>query len=189
MMAVQDKLLTVEEFWAEYAGKPFELVEGRVVEVSPSGFEASEIAWIIGGELRIWLKANPIGHATTADGGYQLGPKTVRAPDIAYISNTKYEMLADKTKYASVVPDLAIEVISPNDNPIEVQEKIALYLKSGVLLVWVFYPKVRQVVVHHPDGTSRTLNIGDILDGEDVLPGFRIAVADLFPPEETDPPA
>jgi Uma2 family endonuclease len=180
-MVIQDRLMTVEEFWAEYADKPFELVRGRVIEVSPAGNEASETGVNISTELKIFVKAHPIGRITGADGGYQLGPNTMRAPDVGFYGNEKLATLKDRKKYLPFAPDLAVEVVSPNDSASEVQDKVALYLQAGTRLVWVFYPDLRQVV-HHPDRTARTLSAEETLDGEDVLPGLQLKIADLFPP-------
>ena len=77
-------------------------------------------------------------------------------------------------------PDLAVEVVSPNDRPQEIADKVDLYLTHGVPLVWVAYPRSRQVVVHRPGQEPLILSEGDTLDGGDVLPGFQLPVAEVF---------
>jgi hypothetical protein len=77
-------------------------------------------------------------------------------------------------------PDLAAEIVSPGDSAAEIAEKVEDYLASGVRLVWIVYPRSRHVVVWTPDGAARTLRGDDALDGADVVPGFRLPLAELF---------
>jgi Uma2 family endonuclease len=184
-MVVQEQLLTVEEFWEHFADTPYELVRGRIIEVSPSGLEVSATAVIVAGELHIYLKVNPIGILTGADGGYKLAPDTLRAPDVAFFRSEKLTQVTQPEKYVPFTPDLAIEVVSPNDSAAEVQDEVALYLESGAQQVWVFYPQRREVVVHYPDRTARTLQKDDVLDGGEILPNLRLVVNDLFPPAKS----
>jgi Uma2 family endonuclease len=179
-MVLKTPLMTVEAFWEQYGGKPFELVHGKVVEVSPSGSRASAIAGRIIGKIEAYLDKNPIGIVTIADGGYVLDGYNLRVPDVAYMSNEKWDSLPDPDKYAPFSPDIAIEVVSPTDGASEVQEKVGLYLESGVLLVWVVYPNRKEVIVYQPDGTSRTYTANDTLDAGKILPGFVLPVANIF---------
>ena len=83
--------------------------------------------------------------------------------------------------HAHLAPDLAAEVVSPNDTYEEVDEKIEEYLRTGVRLVWVISPHNHTIRVYRANGSSHSLRENDELDGEDVLPGFRCPVRDLFP--------
>jgi Uma2 family endonuclease len=83
-------------------------------------------------------------------------------------------------RFSRVVPDLAVEVVSPNDEPGEVADKVAFFLAHGVPLVWVAYLATRQVAVHRPGQEPRVLGVGDALEGEEVVAGFRLPVADIF---------
>jgi Uma2 family endonuclease len=116
--------------------------------------------------------------------------------DLAYLSNRKLAFITDHEKYVPFAPDLAVEIVSQRDMATELQEKIDLYLNTGTPLVWIFYPDLEQVMVHRADRTSTTILRDGFLDGEDVLPGLKIAVADLFPPSSqpssqsaSEPPA
>jgi Uma2 family endonuclease len=82
--------------------------------------------------------------------------------------------------YIPFAPDLAIEVVSPNDDAEELEKKIGEYLKYGTRMVWVFYPNLERVVVHTPKG-SFPIEADGILDGGDVLPGFKLPLRDIFP--------
>lgn len=187
-MAAQEKLLTVEEFWEIYAGKPYELVEGRVIEVNPAGVEASATAARVVTRVSIFVDAHTVGMITGTDGGYKLGQDTLRALDVAYFSNTKLAQLLEPEKYAPFAPDLAVEVVSANDTATEGQARIALYLEAGVKLIWVFYPQRREVEVHFPDRTAKTLTRDQMLDGGDALPGFQVRINDLFSSETASEP-
>ena len=83
--------------------------------------------------------------------------------------------------WLTIVPDLAVEVVSPNDTAYEVEQKAREYLGVGARLVWVVYPNIRSVRVHRPDGTEAMRREGDELGGESVLPGFACRVGELFP--------
>ena len=122
------------------------------------------------------------GFATSNDSGVILArnPDTVRGPDLAYWSR---ERLPERPRggYPSVPPDLAIEVLSPSDVFTKVHAKVQEYLKAGVRLVWVFVPEDRSVAVFRSGKDSSILYNGDVLSGEDVLPGFSCPVAEVFP--------
>jgi Uma2 family endonuclease len=77
-------------------------------------------------------------------------------------------------------PDLAVETMSPSDTVFEVDEKVQEWLTAGTRLVWVLNPRQKTVTVYRPDNTAQILGGGDTLDGADVVPGFTIAVAELF---------
>ncbi|MEO0561937.1 MAG: Uma2 family endonuclease [Chloroflexota bacterium] len=178
--------VTKAMFEAEYAGRPFEVVYGEVQEVNPSGFYASEVARRIASRLGDFVDANDLGGVTGADGGYWLDDQNMRAPDAAFISKAKLDALDDSSKYPEVAPDLAVEVVSPNDRAAEIQDKVALYFQNGVQLVWVVYPAQREVVVHQSDRTTKTYTIGETLDGGDVLKGFSLPLVSIFPDKKSD---
>ena len=84
-------------------------------------------------------------------------------------------------------PDLAAEVVSPNDTAREVNRKVREYLRGGVRVVWLVYPDEAEVQVRTPGGDDRTLTRGDTLTGDPVVPGFALPLADLFPPADPRP--
>lgn len=184
-MVVQDSLMTVEKFWEQYADKPYELVEGTVVEMAPAGGKHGAVQRRVASRLGDYADEHDLGEVYTGEIGFQLTPNTMRAADVAFVSKERLKQITDPDKYIPFAPDLAVEVVSPGDTADEIQTKVKLYLEAGMRLVWVFYPKLKNVVVHHPDGSSQAIGLDGILDGEDVLPGLRIPVAKLFPPEQT----
>ena len=161
--------------------KKYELIRGELIEMSPPGGTHGYIAAEISRLLKNFVNDRELG-VVLVETGFQLtvGPDTVRAPDISFVAgkNLPPEGLPDG--YLSGAPDLAVEIVSPGDTASAVQEKVQEYLASGARLVWVVYPQQRIVVVHHPDGTARTLNETDTLAGEAVVPGFECSVKDMF---------
>ena len=107
----------------------------------------------------------------------------MRAPDVAFVRRERVLAAGRVDAFWRGAPDLAVEVISPNDLYTEVDEKVAEYLEHGARLVFVVNPRRRTVAEHRPGEPVRVLTVEDTLDGHDVVPGWSLAVRDLF--EET----
>ena len=82
--------------------------------------------------------------------------------------------------FPQLAPDLVIDVLSPSNSALEMEERVALYLEAGLRAVWIFNPRRRTVTTHGPGGVARTLLADDPLEGGDILPGFRMVVAEAF---------
>jgi len=162
----------------------YEVVNGEIRELPPmstlSGLVASVLAQHLGtfaSQHKLGLVVVEMLFRLTTDGQRQ------RRPDVAFVA---YDRLPDPIFSTDdppawdVVPNLAVEVISPSNTAVEIVEKIQEYLDAGVQLVWVIYPGQRRVHVYEPPATSRVLLERDELDGGIVLPGFRLGVAALF---------
>jgi Uma2 family endonuclease len=180
---VATKLMTAEEL-AELPddGFHYELVRGEVERMPPPGAEHGEI----GGEL-FWrlghhVSTNRLGRVYLAETGFRLAsePDTVRAPDVAFVQTDRLPPKGERVGYLSIPPDLAGEVISPNDRASKISEKVAEYLAFGVRAVWIIDPRLQTVTIYEANRHPRVLVVGDTLDGGDVVPGFQMAVADLF---------
>ena len=104
----------------------------------------------------------------------------MRIPDIAFTRKERVPASGPAKGHARVRPDLVVEVISPNDVADELEEKIDDFLAAGVPLIWVVSPATRSVQVYRQGGSGTRLGPDDRLDGEDVLPGFRVEVSRLF---------
>jgi Uma2 family endonuclease len=185
-MAVQERLVTVDEFWEEYAGKPYELVHGRILEVSPTGFSHGATTSRIAALLRQFVDQHQLGEVLGVETGFWLNEHTMRGTDCAYITRDKVELLTEPDKYIPFAPDLAVEVVSPNATAHEIRDKVTLYRAAGTRIVWVIYPSLRKVDVYLPDGSAHEIDDTGTLDGGDMLPGLQIAVADLFPKSSRD---
>jgi Uma2 family endonuclease len=123
-----------------------------------------------------------LGEAFSSEIGYRLttNPDTVRVPDVAFLSNERLAAAGEVTRYFPGSPDLVVEIISPNDLYTEVDQKVIEWLEHGARLVFVVNPRRRVVIIHRPGQRPETLGVDDVLDGEDVVPGWRMAVRDLF---------
>jgi Uma2 family endonuclease len=107
-------------------------------------------------------------------------PDTVRGPDVFYVRAERIPATGIPEAYWVLAPDVAVEIVSPNDSADEIREKVRDYLTAGTRLVWVIYPRTQEVIVHTPDGLARTYSRNDVLGEFDVLPGFTCAVVELF---------
>ena len=174
--------ITPDQFAAMPNRKDFELVDGQLVE-RHMGNKASWVAFELAILLRDFVRENKLGWVFCGDTGFRLDPtrpNTVRKPDVAFVRLGRLEGEEPSDSYDRLAPDLAVESISPNDTVHELEEKIAEYLEAGVRLVWVINPEMRTVKVFRPSEPIIQLKNGDVLSGDDVVPGFRCKVADLF---------
>jgi Uma2 family endonuclease len=179
---VAKKLLTADEFWALPEGEGRrELVRGEVVEYMPVGGLHGEVALEVGYRLKAWARSTGSGYVGV-EAGYMLDqtPDSVRAADVSHVRRERIPESGVPENYWKLAPDLAVEVVSPSEKADEVQEKVQDYLVAGTPLVWVVYPRTKQVVIYTPDGLSRTYKPEDALEFPQALPGFSCKVADLF---------
>jgi Uma2 family endonuclease len=189
-MVLQERLYTAEDLWElshspEYSEQRLELSKGILIVMAPASFQHGK--WMSKWDRIIgdFVEANDLGETTGAETGYILftdadGRDTVRAPDVAFVAKARIPAEGFPERgFAHIAPDLAVEVVSPNDTAEEVQQKVNEYLEAGTRAVWVFYPKPQTIAVHTRTGTQ-ILRPGDVLDGGDVLPGFTLALRDLF---------
>lgn len=186
---------TPEDLLAMPDGKNYELVDGRLVErhrATPPvqgedhmGFLADQIAARLLQRLANYCDEHPLGWVLIpSSGGFQGLPgssRRVRKPDVAFVRYGRFPGEELPPGHAHLAPDLAAEVISPNDTYEEVDEKIEEYLHAGVRLVWVISPRNHTIRVYRLNGSCQSLRENDELDGEDVVPGFLYPVRDLFP--------
>lgn len=176
------KLMTAEELLRlRLPGKRTELVRGRLVVREPGGRLHGAVTNRIGYRITAHVDACDLGRVYAAETGFKIesDPDTVRAPDVAFIAKARLPDVEPRG-YSGWAPDLAVEVLAHDDHPAETLEKVAHWLKAGVRLVWVVDSEKRTARVYRPDGSETLLGLDDALDGEDILPGFRCALADLW---------
>jgi Uma2 family endonuclease len=162
----------------------FELVDGKLVE-RKMGARSSYVATRICVMLSNHCTGNRLGWVLGDGASYQCfphAPSTVRKPDTSYIPFGRLPREELPEGHIRIAPALAVEVVSPNDLAYEIDEKVQEFLTAGVALVWVINPATRTVRIHRPDRPGVTLRPDDELTGDEVLPGFRCKVADLFEP-------
>ncbi|MCK6577931.1 MAG: Uma2 family endonuclease [Anaerolineae bacterium] len=183
-MFVAERLYTAEEFWALSAeldhSRLYELVEGVIVEMPRPGLLHGAVVSIIISVLRAFIVPRQLGLVTT-ESGFILhnDPDVVRGPDVAFVAADRIPAPLPEG-WLPFAPDLAVEVVSPNDSAEDIQQKIEEYLRAGTRAIWVFYPKARAINVHRGSAAVR-LSENDTLDGGDILPGFTSPIRDFFP--------
>jgi len=187
-MVAQEKLISAEEFWEiqhhpDFAGQTLELAEGVLVAMSRPGMEHGLTVVSVVIPFSQYVEQHDLGYVTV-ESGYVLfknpgGNDTVRGPDAAFVSKARApEGFAEG--YAPFAPDLAVEVVSPGDLVFEVEAKVDEYLRAGTKIVWVISPRSKTVTVYTQTDVSIVSSSG-VLDGGEVLPGFRLPVAAIFP--------
>ena len=181
--ASTERLITGEELARMPEIGRSELVEGRIVRMSPTGFRHGGVELKMAAVLNAFVDPLRIGRVLVGEVGIytRRNPDTVRGADVLYISNERYARASKDKAFLDVAPELVVEVLSPEDRPGEVSRKLAEYFAAAVLLVWIADPATRTVRVHRPGGEPRQLTAEDSLTGEDVLAGFEVRVSELFP--------
>ena len=158
----------------------YELVRGELRKMPFADHVHSERALAIGASLLIHARANRLGRVYGADTGFELAPDHVRAPDAAFVRAERADAAQDSDGFFPGPPDLAVEVVSPDDLYMDVEEKIADWLDAGALAVVVANPSGRTVEIRRSRTDVVILNEDDVLEVQDVVPGWRMAVADIF---------
>ena len=187
--AAPRKLLTAEEFMElpdPEDGTKQELVRGVVVAMplpkAPHGFTTTQVAIAVGS----FVNSHKLGFVVSNDTGVILerSPDTVRGPDVAFYSFARQPTLPKG--YFEIVPDLAIEVLSPSNTPRRVKRKLKEYFFASTPLVWVVDPENRTVTIYRSPEEGRVLHEDRTLDGEEALLGFRCSVSSFFPPADPE---
>ena len=180
----EQSLLTADEFLrlCEKRVIKGELVKGIVHETMSAGGEHSEVAAVLAAAFINHVRPRRLGRVSTSDGGVLLerGPDTVREPGVAFFSAEKLPLDVRVRGFYEVVPDLVVEIVSPNDGPGYVAQRVAMWHDFGVPLVWAVYPIARTVAAHPLNGTTMIYTEDDTLDGGAVLPDFRCQVRDIL---------
>ena len=176
------RITTAEELFSmPDDGYRYELVRGELRKMAPTGGEHGGIEAYITGSLVLYALRTKIGKVFTGEPGFFLerDPDSVRAPDVAFVRRARVEAIGRQTGYWPEAPDMAVEIISPNDRYTEVNEKVADWLAAGTRMVVVVNPRNQTVNVHASDDAIM-LKLGDILDGGDVVPGWQMPLTDIF---------
>jgi len=167
-------------------GYRYEIWHGELVRMAPAGGRRGECEANLVAALRRQTRA--LGRVYTGDTGFLLrdDPDELVSPDVAFVRHERLPPPAERISYLRVVPDLVVEIRSPNDAEAEVRAKQSLYLHVGVQLVCVVDPQKQTVeeVRASAGGLSDTrlmrADAGDVLEGGELLSGFRVSLADIF---------
>lgn len=181
----QERLIEADDYFEiaalpENDEKRLELEEGMIIEMAGSRPINTITALRIGTFINVFVMENNLGYVTGADGAFQLAPRLVRIPDVAFVAKARIpEGIPARFKLA---PDLAIELVSEDE---DVFKKAREYLRAGSKMVWLVYADEKTVsvitVVSENELRAREFGVNDTLDGGDALPGFSLPVRTLFP--------
>lgn len=176
MMSSDDLLLLPHD------GFRYDLIRGELLRMTPAGGEHGSLINRITIPLGGYIATHDLGESFAAETGFQLSsePDTVLAPDFAFVAKGRIPAGGIPKAFWPGPPDLAIEVVSPNDTVYEVSAKVDEYLRAGTLAVWIVNPKTRSVTEHRPNADPHVWDENDALDGGDVVPGFTLGLGVLF---------
>ena len=184
MSITAKELVTAEELWAmaEVPGKQLELIDGEIVEVAGAGVLHGLIVELVLRILGAFVRERNLGLVLPDNTACILRrePDAVRIPDTAFVSWERLRPYGIPQGFLPLAPDLAVEVVSPNDSAEEVYTKVHEYLEAGTMMVWVLWPTRRSITVYGPQGAITELGPADSIDGGDVLSGFREMVSAFF---------
>ena len=163
-------------------GYRYELVHGQLIRDRPAGSRHGAIAYQLGRILGNWVHDRGAGVVFAAETGYKprSAPDTVRAPDVSFLSQDRVPAEGLPDGYFEGPPDLAVEVLSPDDRLVDVEAKIRDYVDTGCRQVWIVAPKADTVTVYRSRKDVQILTEDDILVGTDFLQGFECALGELF---------
>lgn len=175
--------MTAEEFWLSPYERA-ELIDGKVIEMAPVGFEHGDSAIDLAVPLREWARAHKAG-AVVTEVGFLLkrNPDMVRAPDVAFIESTRVPSGRDRRKFIDGAPTLAVEILSPGNTWSEIERKVNEYLEAGAGAVWIVDSDEQTLTVRTADLVPRVWRKHETLDGGAVLPGFSWELKELFEDE------
>jgi Uma2 family endonuclease len=180
-IASERKIWTDAEFMALPDSGRYELVNGELVDMGNSGMEHGNFGIYLGGLIEIYVRSRKLGVACDLSTAFTLKSGNKRSPDVSFIARERLQGLKRLPKgYFQGAPDLVVEVISPSNTFEELHEKLTEYFDNGCRLAWVINPDEQVVLVYHQPQPDKLLRSSDSLDGEDIIPGFTLPVADLF---------
>jgi Uma2 family endonuclease len=182
-MTVGQKPVTAEELLrTPDDGLRRELVRGEVRTMAPAGSAHGRTAVNVTTPLDGHVKQNELGAVFAAETGFKISshPDTVRAPDVAFVRCERVEIVGEIEGYWPEAPDLAVEVVSPNDRFSEVEEKVEDWIAAGTRMVLIANPRSRTVTVRLPGNKIEILTERDTIQGGEVVPGWTLPVADVF---------
>ena len=180
-MSATKTLLTAEQFdnYPFEEDKRYELDEGELIEMTRPAYKHNRVLMKLSGELYKFLEKNPIGEALNSENLYALNPNTRRATDIAIILGDRRQELRD-AKVIPIIPEIAVEVLSPSETTRMIHRKLKQYFAAGVKEVWIVDPESREVEIWTgPSLPEPVLAEAGTLTSK-LLPGFELPLQKLF---------
>jgi Uma2 family endonuclease len=160
-------------------GRKYELVDGEI-RVSPAGMRHEDVGANLLARLWTFVRARGLGRTFGSSVGYRLPNGNLRSPDVSFVATERMPGGKPPKGFGELAPDLAVEILSPDDSQREVFDKVGEYLRAGSRLVWVIDPEEETAAIYRSLTQVRRIERDGALDGEDVLPGFTCPLAELF---------
>jgi Uma2 family endonuclease len=182
---VSTRLMTAAELEnLEDDSHRYEIIDGELIKMSPANPMHGRSGVRFSTRLSVYVEANELGEVFDSSVGYLFGidPDTVLEPDCSFIRRDRLPPDFDWDHFSAVIPDLVLEVLSPSERTGHINRKIDIYLRAGVRLLLLVNPVRRTLVIYAPDREPRVLSESDVFEGQEVVPGFTLAVSDLFLP-------
>lgn len=180
------KTISVEQYLSlPRDGKKYEIVAGELF-VTPASYEHERLVMNIGFILKLYLQEHPIGQVVGSNVAFALPTGNIRCPDVALVLKEKLPAKPVTEGLCRIIPDLAVEILSPSDRPGEFADRVVDYLNSGVSVLWVIDPQQRSVRSISPSSSGgagteeRLFRSDDTLSGISFLPDFSCPVAKIF---------
>lgn len=168
----------LQKMQAHYPDYQLELVDGKIIIMSPSGYESDEVAFQFGANLWNWVKPRKLGRVTGSSAGFSLA--NTRAPDVSFV---RAERLPRSPRgYATIPPDLMVEVKSPTDKIDDLRDKIDEFLVQGTVVGILVNPDDRTVEIRRQNRSPVTLQNDDLLTVPDLLPGWEVPISEFWSP-------
>ncbi|MBI2567585.1 MAG: Uma2 family endonuclease [Candidatus Schekmanbacteria bacterium] len=179
--AIQERPITADELEriAHRHGRS-ELVDGRIIEMSPTGAKHGDVEGAAYLLLHTFVRKHQLGKVQCGEVGCKLPNGRVRAPDVLFIRAERIPSSGSPKGFWPFAPDLAVEIVSASETASEVRDEANEWIAAGSRAVWIVDPATRTVTVFQLAQVPRILATGESLEGGDVLPGFACTVAEIF---------
>ncbi|MGF1492717.1 MAG: Uma2 family endonuclease [Microcoleaceae cyanobacterium] len=151
---------------------------GELIVNPPTGSETGSAKWDYGGQLWFWNKQSGLGVGFDSSSGFTLPNGSTRSPDLSWIQKDRWEALSksERERFAPIAPDFVLELMSPNDPWGDARVKMQEYIENGVRQGWLIYPRSKTIEIYRPEQPVQIVKIPCTLNGEDILPGFKLEV-------------
>lgn len=152
---------------------------GDIIVMEPTGSYTDWFNIGIATDLNIWNRKAKLGYVFGNNAGFTLPNKAVRSPDVAFITRSRYEALplSDRKKFSHICPDFIIEILSESDREWALQKKMEEWIQNGCRLAWMIDSNKKETTIYRATGETEIKTFDEVLEGEQVLPGFALALS------------
>jgi len=174
--------MKLDSFWAEYAGKPYEFIDGEPIANVQKGYLHEMVTSRVLMYLSLYVETHGLGEVFGSGTRFALSEHELRAADVAYVAAESLAQITDPESYLPFSPDLVVEVVSPRFTSTQIQQKIDAFLDAGTQAAWIVDPEPKEITILYPDGKAIIYEAGQTIEEDGIIPGLRFLAEDLFPP-------